>query len=101
MPTPTENITLDDVEARIRAREEEAHPADTTILSAILYARRASGMGLHLENACPYVRTRSEREACEPVPASTCVGRENYRECPIYKTTIVLEDLASLEPFAP
>jgi hypothetical protein len=87
---PIENISLDDVETRIRAREEEAHPADTTLLSAILYARITSGAGMQLENACPYIRTRSE--ICEPVPTSTCIGKGNYRQCPSYITTIVLED---------
>jgi hypothetical protein len=93
MSTTVEEKALDDFESKIRTREAEAHPTTTKILSAVVYARQTSGMGLHLENACPYIRTRHDRKECEPMPTSGCIGKENYRGCPIYQVMITKEAL--------
>ena len=93
MSTTIENKELGDIESRIRTREAEAHPSDARLLSAIVYARMTSGAGLHLENACPYVRTRPDRNECDSMPASSCIGKENYRKCSLYAVMITQEAL--------
>lgn len=89
-----EEKVLDGVEKGIREREAQAHPTDTTLICAVIHARMESGAGLNLENACPYIRTRSDSEACECMPPSSCIGRENYRKCPVYEGRIAQEVLS-------
>ena len=53
-------------------------------VALILDARRSAGLGIYLENACPYIRN------CSHKGTELCI-RPAYRECPFYKTSLALD----------
>jgi hypothetical protein len=50
-------------------------------ITAMVHARVSLGLGINLENACPYMR------ACDNKSPNLCISNP-YRECPHYKTRL-------------
>ena len=89
---PEQLTALTQLEAEVRARFA---PHDAELHASIINARMSAGMGLNLENTCPYYR------ACAQKKETSCVGSESYRQRPCYRLNLIGENETSLAPIMP
>lgn len=68
-------------------RQQNMSKGTDEIASASVQARVQLGMGINLQKTCPYIKE------CNPAIQSTerCIGKENYRAAPCYRTQIALD----------